>query len=456
MKKQAIFIYEISTCNRRKLDGSKLYEYFLKNNHKIVHSPREADIIILITCAYSNRHAELSLQMTKKFLEYNAELIVTGCLPNIEPENLKKIFDGKTISTKDLEKIDELFPQNKVKFSEITDANILWENINEYKSVMALKTIFEKSHSLQMLQKRISNYFEKNLLQKESLNYHDYIINYLSARYIKEKWNPNFRLNEDAYFIKSSEGCLGNCSYCVIKNAIGPLRSKSLDTIVAEFKNGLNLKYKNFIFDADDVGAYGIDTGSNFSELLDKITNISGDYKIFIRNIHPIWVVKYIDHLEELLKKDKIRGIGCSIQSGNQRILQLMRRFSDTEKMKDAFYKLHEASTDILLATECINGFPTETREEFKETLDFIKEVDFDLGYIFPFSSRPGSIADQLEPKIEHDEILVRMKYAKEFLGKIGYNNSFLKNHKILFFSKTSRLLKLDDGAKSFCLSTID
>ena len=62
-----------------------------------------------------------------------------------------------------------------------------------------------------------------------------------------------------------------------------------------------------------------------------------------------------------------------------------MNHYSDTEKIKEAFYKLFKACSDLILATECINGFQTETREEFKETLNFIKEINFSLGLSYLF-----------------------------------------------------------------------
>jgi tRNA-2-methylthio-N6-dimethylallyladenosine synthase len=108
------------------------------------------------------------------------------------------------------------------------------------------------------------------------------------------------------------------------------------------------------------------------------------------------------------------------------------------------------------VATECINGFPTETKEEFQSTLDFIKEVGFDWGFIFPFSARRGSESEKIEPKVPEEEILVRMKYARDYLKKIGYNSSTFKKHNILAFSKDSFDVKLDEGVKSFCFSTID
>ena len=456
MKKQAVFIYEISTCNRRKLDGYKLYEYFTKNNYRIVNNPKLADFIILITCAYSNKHNELSLEMTKKFLEYNAELIVVGCLPNIDKENLRNIFEGKTIGTNELEKIDDFFPKNKLKFSDLKDANSPWENVDEYESIISLKKMLKNSQTATKLQNGLSNYLEKKFLHKKSANYHETVFNYITAKYVKEKWNPNYSIYKDAYFIRPSWGCLSNCSYCVIKNAIGPLKSKSLDVVITEFRNGLNLKYNNFIFDADDIGAYGIDIGTTLSELLDKITDIPGDYKIHIRNINPVWIVKYANGLEKVIRKNKIKGIGCSIQSGNPRILKLMQRYSDTEKIKDAFFKLFESCPDLILGTECISGFPTETMYEFTETLDFIKEIDFSLGYIFPFSCRSGTAAEKINPKIPDNEISYRMRYARKYLKKIGYNNSFIKNYKILLFTKDSPEFQIDNQTKIFCLSTLD
>ncbi|UCF50508.1 MAG: radical SAM protein [Thermoplasmatales archaeon] len=455
-KKKKIFIYGILTCNRRKLDAWKLKEYFLKNNYKIVTNVKDADIILLSTCAYSNKHAKTSLEMTKKFLDFNAELIVVGCLPDIEKEELAKIFNGKTLSTKELKKIDKIFPENKIKFKDIKDANTPLENANEYFFISNLKKAFEKT----FFANKIVDVFSKSILKKilldKSANCHRSIINYGYFKYFKEKLQPSLTIHKDSYFIRPSWGCLGTCSYCVIKKAIGPLKSKPLETIIDEFKKGLNLGYSNFIFDADDLGAYGVDLDSNFAEMLDKITDISGDYSVHLRYIHPTWIVKYCKNFEKILKKGKIKSLGSAIQSGSPRILRLMHRFSDVEKIKSSFSKIKNAYPKLLIATECINGFPSETEEDFKETIKVVNEISFDWGFVFPFSCRPGSLAEKIEPKVSNKEILERMKLAGEYFNKIGYNSSSFKNHDILVFSKTSTDAKLDEGLKSFCFSTIE
>jgi len=157
-----------------------------------------------------------------------------------------------------------------------------------------------------------------------------------------------------------------------------------------------------------------------------------------------------------VLKKGKIVSLESAIQSGNPRILKLMHRFPDVKKIKESFSKLKNAYPNLLISTECINGFPSETREEFEETLNVVKDIGFDWGFIFPFSCRPGSEAENIEPKVSKKEILNRMNYARNYLKTIGYNSSSFKNLNILAFSKSSTDVKLDEGAKSFCVSTIE
>ena len=456
MRKKKIFIYGVLTCNRRKLDARKLQQYFIKNNYKIVSNPRDADIIILSTCAYSNKSAEKSLEATKKFLDYNAEIIVTGCLPEIEKEKLAKFFNVRTISTKTLNKIDEIFPENKIKFKDLDDTNTPLENAYEYDLISNLKNIFRKSNISKKIISSISESFLRYIIKDNSANCHKSIVRYGYFKYFKERLQPNLTVHKDSYFIRPSWGCLGNCSYCVIKKAIGPLKSKPVEKIISEFKKGLSLGYKNFIFDADDLGAYGTDKSSNFVEMLDKVTDIPGNYLVHLRYIHPVWLVKHCNSFVNVLKKGKIVSLGSAIQSGNPRILKLMHRYSDVKKIKDSFSKIKNAYPNLLIATECINGFPSETREEFEETLNVVNEIGFDWGFIFPFSCRPGSEAENIKSKIPKKEILNRIKHAREYLKKIGYGSSFIKNYYILTFSKISSDVKLDDGAKSFCFSTIE
>ncbi len=400
-----IFIYTSRTCIRRKLDARRLADYFAANGHEIIFDPRKADYIILVTCADTNSRTEISMKYVKRFMKYkNAELIVGGCLPAIDPDVLSKVFKGKTIVTKYIEKIDEYFPENKIKFNEIPDAHEPWKDIDESRLYWAVYKLLKNSAFAKKVYTRILEYLRNSGFWKSAVL----------------TWYGTYE--EKPYIIRGSWGCTGKCAYCVINKAIGHMRSKPLNVIVDEFKEGLKKNYKYFIFDADDLGAYGIDIGKSLPELLDTITSIPGDYKMDVHYIHPGWVVKYTNELADILKREKIKRLGSSIQSGNPRILELMNRYHNTDKMKEAYHKLKEAYPSLILETESICGFPTETRDEFIDTLNFIKDVRFDWGVIFPFSSKKGAEADKIEPKVPQNEIMERMKYAKKFLKKNGYD----------------------------------
>jgi tRNA A37 methylthiotransferase MiaB len=420
--RKKIYITTTWTCARRKLDARRYSDYFVKNNHIIVNDPRKADIIILVTCADTNSRATEALKEVNRLMNYPAELIVTGCLPGIDKEKLAEIYHGKTVVTKEMEKIDELFPEHTIKLHDIPDADILWENVDESKPFITLKKWTGKSQAISR-----TNKFIKKTIRNSSI------------------WDsPVFSWYgtsvENPFFIRVSTGCLGKCAYCAINKAIGKMKSKPLEELLAEFRKGLSEGYKNFIIDADDLGCYGVDIGTNLPDLINKIISIPGDYRIDLHFIHPHWVIKYIDELEKILQTGRITRIGSSIQSGNPRVTQLMHRYSNIEKIKEAFFRLKKAYPPLLLETEIIVGFPTETFEEFLDSLRVIEEMRFGWGVIYPFSCKTGTEAENINPKVPKEEILRRMAYAKKYLRKYKYTVRYARylkrlSQNILVFS---------------------
>ncbi|UCF49902.1 MAG: radical SAM protein [Thermoplasmatales archaeon] len=405
----------------RYLDATRISKYFARNNYKIVNKPKDADIIFFLTCGAFDHLSDESLRMVKEFQKYEAELIVGGCLPEIEKDKLNSVFQGRTINTKDLDKdpdkMDELFPENIVKFRDVDDANASFSNLNEGDFVGAVKNFLGNIGWLEKILVNFQTQIFKSVYGKNSFFY-------------------NIMVDEPMYRMRISWGCNSNCSYCGIKQAIGTHKSKPLEKVLEEFKFGLKNGHKHFMMNADDIGAYGTDIGSSFSELLDKMTSIDGEYFISIANLSPRWVIKYIDHLEDLMKREKIIRIGVPVQSGSNRILKLMNRFHDKEKIKDALIRLKTVFPKLSLHTHIIVGFPTETDEEFKQTLDFIKDCKFSAGQLMPFSSKSGSEAASIEPKIPMDEINKRLIYAKSFFKKEGYSVKYKSQGRTFLFDK--------------------
>lgn len=409
------YVYTNTNCRRRLLDSNKLKLYFRKNNYPLVDKPEDADIIVYVTCAYRNEITDDTLRKIKELQKYKAELIVTGCLPAIEPEKLGKIFHGKTIITKDLDKIDALFPKNKINFSTITDA----EAIKHEQST----TYYEENYKLRNFQflgryyNRFREFITTNLLNKHLLIY-------------------LFPTKPEFYHVRISWGCMGNCTYCGIKKAIGQLKSKPIDECVSDFKKGLESGYKTFVITADDVGAYGIDVGLDFPTLLEKLNSFPGDYQISVQDLDPRWVVKYIDKLEPIFKKGKITSVNIALQSGCKKILKLMNRYPEIEEIHDALKRLKKSNENFSLDMHFILGFPTETNEDFLETMNFVKKIEFDMGFIYRFSCKTGTKAEKIEPKVPYDEIVKRLNHSVRFLKNLDYKVITLSKYNFYTFYK--------------------
>jgi len=414
MKK--VYVYTNTNCRRRLIDSKKVQLYFFKNNFKIVNHPKEADFVIYITCAYRDEITNSTLEKIKELQKYNGELIVAGCLPLIEEQKLFKIFKGKTISTKDIEKIDNLFPKNKIKFSSISDA----EAISEIQNIFLSE----------------ENYLLKNypILNKYYNSFREFLISKILNKHLLIYLSPT---KPEFYHVRISWGCFGNCSYCGIKKAIGPLKSKPFQDCINEFEKGLKSGYKTFVITADDVGAYGIDIGYDFPTLLDKFTNFEYEYEISVQDLDPRWIVKYIDKLEPIFKKGKITSVNIALQSGCSKILKLMNRYSEIDKIKEALIRLRNVSDKLSFDMHFIIGFPTETYDDFLKTIEFIKKIGFDMGFIYRFSSKTDTVAEKIKPKVSNDEINYRIQSAKQLLKDYRYKVISISKNNFYTFYKT-------------------
>lgn len=409
MKK--IYIYA-EACGKRQLDANRIKNYFLLNKFKIVDKPNFSDFIIFVTCGFNNKITDNAFKKINYFQQFNAELIVAGCVPETDKEKLYEHFKGKTISTKNIDKIDDFFPENKIKFHEVSDTNIFYNNpSNEnlsFFSIMQNSSIFLG---------KIKNHIIKNLFDYRSFIY-------------------QFLTNQPFFNLRISGGCLGNCSYCAIKKAVGVLKSKPVDQCLEEFKKGLDEGYITFVIVADDVGAYGLDIKTNFVNLLDKLTDFPGDYNIFIRDLHPKWFVRYSNELSRILMRNKIKSIDVPIQSGSQRVLKLMNRYSDTQKILDTFLMIRKKHPSLFLNTHILVGFPTESDEDFNETINMVKKVGFNSGFIYPFSCKDRTEAEKIQPRLTDEIIKNRVNFLVKVLKKQNYLIINISRSNFLIFNK--------------------
>jgi len=389
----------------RSLDATRLHDYFLRNEQTIVDKPDDADFNIVITCGVIKKQVTSSFLLIDDYLKYKGELIVLGCAPAIAPDEFNEKFKVKFLSTKNLNDIDSFFPYFKVKFKDIPFAHVLYKNHKEYE-------VFDTT----VKREKIINFVEEFELSKKFIAKCVSTIRYKLG---KDVLGPNEK--PDVMYVNISSGCRNKCAYCGIRNAIGPLKSKPMETCLAEYKSLVDKGYRNFRIIADDLGAYGLDINTTFAGLLDKFSEIDKgtNTQWIFEDLNPKWLMLYKDNLYKYVKKKKIIEILCPLQSGNNRVLKLMNREYDINDVVELLLKFKKANPLINLISHAIVGFPSETEEEFVDTLNMLERLNCGELTILGYHDAESILSHFIEPKISQDVIEERLNRVRALLTKI-------------------------------------
>jgi threonylcarbamoyladenosine tRNA methylthiotransferase MtaB len=238
---------------------------------------------------------------------------------------------------------------------------------------------------------------------------------YKGLHFIKDEFEKRIDIcNSKTFSIKVSTGCTGKCSYCSIRLARGKVKSKPIDDILIEFKNGLDLGYTHFGLIGTDLGDYGKDIDSDLYELLRHILKIKGDYYLKLRNVSPRWLIPNHAKLKRLLESKKIIYLQSPVQSGSDSILALMNRGYKSDDYIAATRDLKEACPRLFLRTQIIVGFPQETAACFNASKRIVNSGIFDYIDIFRFTKREGTAAAGIFPDVPYPVIVRR--YCELFL----------------------------------------
>ncbi len=197
--------------------------------------------------------------------------------------------------------------------------------------------------------------------------------------------------------VNVAEGCNGSCSYCIVKKARGRLKSHSLQGLVAEVKRQAALGTAEVQICAQDTAAYGTDQGSDLAQLLERLSGVPGDFMLRVGMMNPNSALLIQEKLLRAFQSPKIyRFLHIPVQSGSDRILQSMGRRYSAEDFLQVARAFRAAFPDITIITDVIVGFPGESEEDFKETLNLMKVLQPDKVNITRFSARPGTAAARL------------------------------------------------------------
>jgi len=386
------FIYNEGTCVRLKLFGEDIKKLFILNGwQESIKS--KADYILINTCSFLAVKEKYFLRFIRKktdCLLAGQQLVVFGCLPATNPLKILKINQNIILFKRNLDEIADFFQfkNKKIKLSSIVSNHLSLRN-------------------------RLINYLNYFVIHNEAINY---------------------RLRKNKVFhLKISEGCLGRCAYCTEKFTT-VYQSRKIKEIIKEFEEGLRMGFKYFALNSDDTSAFGADNNEKIADLLSKILGHKEDYKIAVTEFNPrgLMECKVLD----LFVSPKIIFVTIPIQSGSQRILNLMRRPYLLKQIIPRIKALKRMNPALMINTHIIVGFPTEKKEDFKKTLALFDENVFDRVKIFEYSDRPGTESSQMKGKISNRIIRKRTnKLRKKILYSAVKRRSlanFLVNLKTL------------------------
>lgn len=333
-----------------------------------------AQIYIINTCTVTNTSDNKSLKTIRKVIKNNPNSIVVavGCMTQVNYELLKGLNVSIVLGNSGKSKIVEY--------------------IEEFKRTR--KTIIDVG----------------NIMNK---SFEDMCLN-------------NF--NKTRAFVKIEDGCENFCSYCIIPYARGKVRSKEPDVVIKEIKNLVADGHKEIVLTGIHTGHYGSDLNNyTFSKLLKEIENIKDLKRLRISSIE---ITELDDEFMEVLESSKILvdHMHIPLQSGSNEILRLMNRKYDKKYFIEKINKIRSIRPNISITTDVIVGFPGETEDLFKETVDTINKIKFSKIHVFPFSLRKGTKAEELPNHIDDVTKKRRVKELMELSKRleIEYFNKFI------------------------------
>lgn len=226
---------------------------------------------------------------------------------------------------------------------------------------------------------------------------------------------PVKRDNDKKAWIPIMYGCNNFCSYCIVPYVRGRERSRQVQDVADEFKRLVDDGYKEITLLGQNVNSYGKDLKPevSFSQLLNMLNEIDGDFRIRFMTSHPKDCTKEL--LETMAKCDKVAThLHLPFQSGNNRVLKAMNRCYTREKYLELInYAKQIMGDELSITSDIIVGFPGETYEEFRDTLSLVEEIKATSLFTFIYSPRIGTPAAKMDDPVSYDE---KSKWLRELL----------------------------------------
>ena len=360
-------------CKVNQYETNAMTQKFKESGYEIVNMNDDiSDICIVNTCTVTNMSDRKSRQALRKVKEknHNAIIVAVGCYAQVAKEELEKMPEIDVVlgneEKKDVVKYVEDFIDGKNKVVEIEDI----ATQKEFKD-MGQITYTEKTRAV----------------------------------------------------IKVQDGCNQFCSYCIIPYARGRVRSRNQESIIKEITQIAQKGIKEVVITGIHVASYGrdFDNENGLIELLEKINEIDGISRIRLGSLEPKIITE--EFMQRLVKLEKIcHHFHLSLQSGCDETLKRMNRKYTVSEVEEIIERLRRYYDDVILTTDIIVGFPSETEEEFNKTFEFLKKAKLYKMHVFQYSPRKGTRAAVMPGQVDGN---IKEKRSKKLIQLSNENEKY-------------------------------
>ena len=359
-----IFI-EAYGCSASFADSEMIAGVVSNGGHTLVDKSSESDLNIVVTCSVKDATANRMIHRIKSL--NSKPLVVAGCLPKAEQKTVEKFAKDASM----------LGPNSLGQTLQVIDST---------------------------LRGRKFTALEDTDTSKVGL--------------------PKVRLNPTVGIVEIASGCLSECTFCQTKLAKGDLSSYRVGDIVRQVEAEVDDGCKEIWLTSTDNGCYGFDIGSDLPELVSAVSDIPKDFRIRIGMMNPMYMPRIKERLVEAYDNAKVyKFLHIPVQSGSNNVLHDMKRGHTAETFKEMVKKTRQKFKDFTISTDIIVGFPSETVDDFEETVDLISQVKPDVVNLSRYSARPGTEAAELE-QIDEAEVKRRSKTVFDLINRISLENN--------------------------------
>ena len=343
-------------CKVNQNETGALAQLFEENGYTVVPNEEAADVYVVNSCTVTNFGDQKSRKWLRRAKRENpgAVTVLTGCYPQAFPEEA----------------------------AEIQEADVVTGSGNRH-AILADVT-------------RVLNGEEARVVD---------IRPHQKGEKFEELPMDKFAEHTRA-FVKVEDGCNRQCAYCVIPRARGPVRSRAEASILNELHQLAAAGYREVVLSAISLPSYGLDTGTNLVELVEKCAQVEGIERIRLGSLDPDML-----HDEAITRMAAVKKLcpqfHLSLQSGSSKTLRAMRRPYTTEQYAAVAAKLREAfgEENVSITTDVIVGFPGETEQDFEDSMAFVAGQRFLKVHVFPYSRREGTPAFDFPNQVpEHEK----------------------------------------------------